>query len=267
MNTVPDYHMHTPLCKHAVGTPVEYARYAAATGLAEICFTDHAPAPDGFDAECRMTLDQYPEYRTAVAGAAQTPGLRVLCGIEADYYAGAADFLRDWLAAQSFDLVLGSVHYIHDWAFDDEKKAAQWDRADLAATWETYFRLVAQMADTRLYDVVGHLDLPKKFGHRISDSLLLELAQPALDRIAEADMAIELNTGGLRKPVQEIYPAPPLLARACERDIPISFGSDAHAPQQVGSGFDRAIALARRAGYTCRSSFRQRVRTLVPLPD
>jgi histidinol-phosphatase (PHP family) len=87
-----------------------------------------------------------------------------------------------------------------------------------------------------------------------------------LDRIAAAGMAVELNTGGLRKPVAEIYPSPLLLSLIRERDIRICFGSDAHEPGQVGMDFDKALMLAREIGYTEFVRFRNRKMISTPLP-
>lgn len=265
MNYPPDIHMHTPLCKHALGRPLEYVRVAALKGIPEICFTDHAPAPGGYDPDSRMSLEQFPDYQAMVEEAVRAGSVTVRFGIEADYYADSAAFLETWLDQQTFDLVLGSVHCLGDWGFDNEKYIDTWKRADVVSVWRDYFSLIGELADTRLYDVVGHVDLPKKFGYRVPDLVLKELAQPALDKIAAAGMAIELNTAGLRKPVREIYPSRLLLELAYDRDIPIAFGSDAHTPGDVGADFDQAIALARAVGYTRSARYRQRRRTLVPL--
>ena len=50
-----------------------------------------------------------------------------------------------------------------------------------------------------------------------------------------------------------------------EREIPITFGSDSHNPDQLGRHFEMAIDLARAAGYTHRAAFRRRKKTLVPI--
>ena len=263
-----DYHMHTVLCKHAKGTVAEYAGEASGKCLPEICFTDHAPAPDGYDPANRMMLNEFPAYVKSVGECRDSAKTPVLFGIEGDYYeeAGCLDFLRKWLPAQRFDLVLGSVHYIRGWGFDNPAERATWDSVDVVQSWREYFQLVIGLADTRLFDVVAHLDLPKKFGYRPRDKALKEMAQPALDRIAAAGMGIELNTSGLRWPVREIYPSPLLLELAREREIPICFGSDAHTPQDVGYAFDQALALAKEAGYKQCARFRGRQKQLVPLP-
>jgi histidinol-phosphatase (PHP family) len=176
------------------------------------------------------------------------------------------EFLLEWLPRQKFDVILGSVHYISDWPFDNPDHASSWDSVNPADAWRQYFNLLGRLADTRAFDVVGHIDLPKKFGHRIPDALLKEIAGPALDRLAEAGMAIELNTSGLRRPAMEIYPSLFLLSMARERDIPILFGSDSHLPEHVGYEFDRAVTLARESGYTHYAFYRDRRRTMVPLP-
>jgi len=263
---LPDYHLHTSLCKHAEGSPREYRNAARARGISEICFTDHCPAPDGYDPEHRMSIHDFPEYRRSILELQGRDDPLVLFGIEADYYDGCERFLEDWLPFQSFDLVLGSVHYIDNWGFDNPDDRHVWDSVDINDTWRGYFRLIERLADSRLFDTVGHLDIPKKFNHRPSDRALREMAAPALDRVAEAGMGIEINASGLRKPVGEIYPSETLLSLARDRDIPICFGSDAHRPSDVGADLDAALDLARSVGYTHAFRIRQRKKRLVPLP-
>jgi len=260
-----DYHLHTPLCKHAVGTPAEFHAAAAARGIPEICFTDHVPTPDGYDARHRMTLSDFPAYQALITALQdrETPSVRL--GIEGDYYEGCEPFLREWLPAQPFDLVLGSVHYLDDWGFDSPDQRARWDTADVPAVWRHYFQQVTRLAQSRLFDVVGHFDLPKKFGHRIDETNLKRWAVPALDALAQAGMGIEINTSGFRRPVREQYPAALLLTLARERQIPLCFGSDAHQPDEVGHAFETAVALARQAGFTQTARYARRRATLVPL--
>jgi len=261
-----DYHMHTALCKHAQGTVSEYAEEASRKGLPEICFTDHAPAPDGYDPTNRMVLSEFPAYVKNVAECRDSATLPILFGIEGDYYESGVEFLRTWLPGQKLDLVIGSVHYIRDWGFDNPAERATWDSVDVTQAWREYFQLVTRLADTGLFDVVAHLDLPKKFGYRPRDKAVKEMAQPTLDRIAAAGMGIELNTSGLRRPVKEIYPSPLILELAREREIPICFGSDSHTPQDVGYAFDEALKLAKGAGYKQCLRFRGRQKQLVALP-
>ena len=262
-NLPPDYHTHTSLCKHAEGQPSDYLAAALRKGLREIAVTDHGPTPHDYDSEHRMEMDQFGIYKNWVNVARIEDDCMVLFGVEADYFEGCKPFMSKWLSQYPFDLVLGSVHYLGPSDMDD---LSIWESSDVNAVWRRYFDLVGEMADTKLYDVVTHFDLPKRGGDRPRDRDLPDLVMPALDKIALAGMAIEINTSGLRHPVDEMYPAPQILAWACEREIDITFGSDAHTPENVASNFDRAVALAREAGYTHSVRFRGRRRKKAPLP-
>ncbi len=263
---VPDTHIHTPLCRHAEGAPADYRAAARRAGIPEIAFTDHLPNPDGYDPGNRMLPAHWPDYLELVREqqTPDPPGVRL--GTESDYYEGCEESLRAYLAATPFDLVLGSVHHIRDWGFDNPGERQVWDSVDVTGAWKEYFALLGRLADQRLVDVIGHLDLPKKFGHRPPDRAVKEMAQPTLDRIAAAGLAIEINSSGLRRPVAEIYPSPLLLELAHEREIPICFGSDAHRPEEVGYRFQDSIALARAAGYRQAVRFARRQKIAYPLP-
>lgn len=250
----PDYHTHTVLCKHAVGSTEEYRQKAREIGLAELCFTDHCPEPSGYDARHRMTLDELPQYYDLIRPLQDGGVPPVLAGLEADYFPGCESFLSSFLPAQPLDLVMGSVHYIKDWGFDDPHYLKTWESADLKGVWREYFKLIRQLVDTRLFDVISHFDLPKKFGHRLRDADMKEFVQPVLDHIARSGMAIEINTSGWRRQVAEAYPSPLILSLAAEREIPLTFGSDAHAPDEIGCQFKEAVALARDTG--CMNSLR-----------
>lgn len=259
-----DYHIHTFLCRHAEGDPSEYLEKARKEQLPQICYTDHAPVPDGYDSKHRMEMSQFPAYVKLVSEVSGDDDPPVLFGIEADYYDGCQEHLG-WLREHNFDLVIGSIHYIREWGFDNPEQRSVWDSVDVTDAWREYFKLVGDLAETGMFDVVGHMDLPKKFGYRPHDRDLKEMAMPILDRIASAGMGIEINTSGLHKPVKEIYPSPLLLELACEREIPICFGSDAHRPQEVGFAFADAAEVASAAGYTQCLRLRRREKELAPL--
>jgi histidinol-phosphatase (PHP family) len=265
--SLPDYHLHTALCRHADGEVADYRKFAKRQGLQEVCFTDHGPNPDGYNPTFRMELDQFSTYRRMVKSQQDVDAPIVLFGIEVDYYEGCEKFLLKWIPTQGFDLVLGSVHYIDGWGFHDAEYKHIWDAVDVAATWRKYFSLVDKLVNMRLCDAISHLDLPKTFRRRPSDRMLREMVQPVLDGISSAGMGIEINTRGLRKPVGEIYPSPLILSMAQEREIPICFGSDAHKPENVGSGFEAALELAREVGYTSYFRIEKRMKKNVSLPE
>ena len=261
-----DYHMHTPLCKHATGAPELYRQTAATEGVRELAFTDHAPDPSGFDSKYRMDSAQFDEYRRLITPLQDGRTPPVLFGIEADYYPGVVPYLADWLPRGNFDLIMGSVHYLGEWGFDNPDLRHKWNEVDIKGAWKTYMNLMVELTGTGLFDIIGHFDLPKKFGHRLRDRDLKEMVQPVLDSVMKSGLAIEINTAGWRKEVAEAYPSPLILSLACERGIPICFGSDSHEPAHVGYRFDDAVRLAREVGYTHSLVFRQRNPESVPLP-
>jgi histidinol-phosphatase (PHP family) len=246
-----DYHMHTPLCRHAVGEPVEYARHALEIGLKEIGFTDHSPMErDDFD-DWRMLDRQLDEYVAKVRLAQQTfPALTIRLGLEVDYLPGQEGWIRQLAARHPWDYFIGSVHYVSDsWDIDNPAKLPEWRKRDAFEVWSAYFKRLAQAAKSGLFQIIGHADLPKKFGIRPAQDCR-PLYEDFIRAVSEAGCAIELNTAGLRKDCREIYPCPELLQLARRHDVPITFGSDAHAPAEVGMNFTEAVALARSVGYT-----------------
>lgn len=260
-----DYHLHTKMCGHASGTPEAYLMAAQKMGLSEIGFAEHLPLyflpPDKPLAGYAMLLDQLPIYINAVRRLQKKhEAPRVKLGIEADFVPGHQDKLRKLLAAYPFDYVLGSVHFIDGWSFDNQEEIAQYRSRDLEELYERYFVLLQQAALTGLFDIMAHPDLIKKFNF-IPKHSLTSLYQKTVQVFKEAGVCLEVNTAGLRYPVQEIYPAKEFLTLAFQCDLSVTLGSDAHHPAQVGAGFSQAIRLLKEVGYKEITLFSQRKRS------
>jgi len=266
-----DYHTHTTLCKHASGEPHEYVEHAIAAGLSEFGIADHCPIPAGYDTRHRMDIAQMPEYRAAYESLAEkySDKIKLRYGIEADYVPGKMDELAKFLRENKFDYVLGSIHFIGDFAFDDPECLAEWKRKGRPdMVWTRYSELMADLVETGLFDILSHFDLPKKFGFYPADmKSFLGRIGDVLDLAARRGMAIEINSSGLRKTVREIYPSPAILKIAREKGLPITLGSDAHSPDEVAANYREAVELALSAGYreiTCYSA--RKISRTVPLP-
>jgi histidinol-phosphatase (PHP family) len=245
-----DSHMHTPLCKHAVGTPAEYVQAARRAGLLGIVVTDHSPMPAWFDPQVRMELEELPFYHATLERVrAEASDFYVGIGLEADFHPGTEYFVQRLLAQYDYDYVIGSVHYIGAWPFDNPRYMAEFEERDLREVYRAYFKLVAQAARTGLFHAIGHLDLPKVMGYRPPQGYA-DLAEEALEVIAGEGLALDVNTAGWRKKAAEIYPSPELLARARALGIPVVLGSDAHRPEDVAHRFADAVQILRAAGYT-----------------
>jgi histidinol-phosphatase (PHP family) len=254
--------MHTPLCRHATGQPAEYAARAVAVGLTEIGFSDHSPMRrDDFD-NWRMRFDQLDEYVESVRRVQKDcAGLVIKLALEVDYLPGHEEWIRELAARHPWDYLIGSVHYVSDsWAVDNPESIANWKDRDPYEVWSIYFDRLAQAADSQLFEIIAHADLPKKFKIYPQQDCA-PLFNRFLETAQKKNVAIELNTAGLRKECREIYPSRAFLQLAAQRKIPITFGSDAHAPSEVGSAFAEAVALARSVGYTYSCQFTQRQRS------
>ena len=254
----PDLHMHTPLCRHATGEPVDYARRALELGFSEIGFSDHSPMrQDDFD-DWRMRFDQLSEYVEKVRKAQKDfPQLIIRLALEIDYLPGQEEWIRELARLHPWDYFIGSVHYVSDsWAIDNPHKLSEWKNRDTMEVWSIYFERLTMAAESGLFEIIGHADLPKKFGHRPTGD-----CTPMFERFLKAakahNCALDVNTAGLRKDCKEIYPSREFLNLAFKRGIPITFGSDAHAPEEVGMNFNEALKLARGVGYTSCLSFNQ----------
>jgi histidinol-phosphatase (PHP family) len=262
----PDYHMHTPACRHATGEPAEYAAHARSIGLTEIGFSDHSPMRrDDFD-NWRMRFDQLDEYVEKVRQVQKdSKDMVVKLALEVDYLPGHEDWIAELAARHPWDYFIGSVHYVSEsWAIDNPEHLSKWRESDPFEVWALYFERLTQAANSGLFEIMGHADLPKKFNIRPKQDCT-GLFSRFLDAVKNKNIAVELNTAGLRKDCREIYPSRAFLEIAAQKKVPITFGSDAHAPSEVGSAFAEALALARDVGYTHSCYFSQRRRTELPL--
>lgn len=259
MNLPADYHTHTPLCRHATGEPAQYAARAVALGLTELGFSDHSPMRrDDFD-DWRMRFDQLDEYVEKVRQTQKNfPSLTLRLALEVDYLPGQEEWIRELAARHPWDYFIGSVHYCSGgWDIDNPKNLGRWRERDAFAVWSEYFDWLTQAAASGLFEIIGHADLPKKFGFRPTQDCT-PLYQRFLGVAAQRGVAIELNTAGLRKDCQEIYPNRQILEMAHEQGVAITFGSDAHAPGEVGMDFAVAVEMARGVGFTQTMRFEQR---------
>ncbi len=270
-----DLHVHTWRCRHATGTAGEYVLAAAAAGIRTLCFTEHLPLAPALAAAVpgaesyAMPADEFGAYLADVAEAAAPGaglGVEVLCGIEADLVAPAVEHARDMVGRHRFDVVLGSVHFIDGWAFDDPGRQEGYAAWDTLALWERYFADLVAAARTGIADVMAHVDLVKKFCHRPETGLEGLYAEVAAE-LARTGVAVEVNTGGLRKPCREIYPGPDMLAALASAGVPVTIGTDAHAPVEVGAGLPEALTALRAVGYRSVLVFRDRVAEEVSLDE
>jgi len=266
MTYLPDYHIHTPFCGHAGGQMEDYVLAARELGLPEMGFADHLPLFHIEDTTLAMPQSDLPLYIDEVRRLQEKHAdYPVRLGIDADYISTHLEEVAAALARYQFDYIYGSVHFIGGWGFDQSRFKFEFERRDIDEVYEIYFGLVMDAARSGLFDVMTHIDVVKKYGHRPRKDMK-PLYHEVAATLAKSNVALELNASGLSRPVAEIYPSLEILKIMNEHRVPITFGSDAHKPSQVGRNFDRLLELAQDAGYTDYVGFAGRERIPRPLP-
>ncbi len=275
-----DYHIHLENGPLTVEWIRKFWDQAQARGISEIGITEHchkfrewAPVfhhlqegPNSYSymrewlaRDFQSSLSDY----VRVLQEARESGIPIKIGIEADFFPEKETQIHDLLTAYPFDFVLGSVHTIGMWGFDYDPDCG-WEGRDIDQAYHDYYAILAQAASSGLFDTLSHFDVIKVFGHRAVESMEADV-DAVLKAARGSGVCIEVSTAGLRKPAKEMYPAEWILSRAAERQIPITFASDAHRPEEVGQDWEKAIILARRCGYreyrvfAARESYAQKI--------
>lgn len=252
-----DLHNHTILSNHSTGTSEEYVLKAIDLGIDIYGFTDHAPM-NGFDNEYRIAENKIDYYENEILHLKDKykNDIEILLGYEADYMP-QKKYLMDRILNANVDYLIGSVHFLNGWGFDNPAYIKEYKNKDIDKIWVDYFEAIKQMAKTNYFNIVGHMDLIKVFNFLPKKDIKL-MALDALKEIKKSNMILEINTSGLRKPIKEIYPSKLLLELAFELDIQITFSSDAHKISDIGFKYEEAVQLAKDVGYTKCISFRRK---------
>jgi len=269
-----DYHVHlrpdeedTTAAQYF--TPANAERYreaAAECGIEELGASEHVHrfvqaldvwthpwwrhnASDDIDAYCEFVREE--------------TDLRL--GIEADFIPGREDKMATLLDAREWDYVVGSVHFLGDAAVD--MRGSDWDiwqSTDPEKVWRRYFETLGEAARTGMFDILAHPDLVKVWGKGapFPEGDLRRFYDRAMDGIAESDVAIEVSTAGLRKPVGEVYPARAFLEMCLEAGRPVALSSDAHVPEELGHGYEPTLEWLSELGVSELAVFERRSRRL-----
>ncbi len=247
-----------------------YLEAARANGIEDIGFSEHVyrfrQSLDVWDhpfwrENAIDDLDGYCEFLLGMKAS----GKPVKLGLEVDWISGKRDELASIIDGYPWDYVLGSVHFLGEHAVDYKHPDYDiWAERDAEEVWSLYFGALGEAAASGLFDILSHPDLVKIWG-RLPDGDLRRFYEPALEKIAGADIAVEVSTAGLRKPVGEIYPSMSLLKMFVEAGKPIVLSSDAHRPEDIGFRYDLAVDYLREAGVDDIAVFDKRKRSMMPL--
>ncbi|MBE3594046.1 MAG: histidinol-phosphatase [Candidatus Carbobacillus altaicus] len=267
-----DYHVHL---QESRGLTLDwlkvYVETAQEKGIDELGISEHAYFFDETAgilthpwAEARRTL-RFADYMKLYEEA-RGQGMNVKLGIEMDYIPGKEKFIRQFIERYPFDYVIGSVHWVGEFGIDLLIYREEYKKWDLKKLYRAYFDQVIQLAQSGLFQFVGHIDLIKIFGYRPDDEAFLDaLYNEVVEVLAKTGTIIELSTAGWRKPVEEQYPSRAFLEKCFAAGVGIVLSSDAHTPEHLGYRYDDAVRLAWDIGYREVHVLEKRKATPVPL--
>ncbi len=265
-----DYHMHLERGAQTVSYIELFMAKAAGVGIIEIGVTEHLYR---FREARNILWDDYVASRSvntvgshvSLIERAREAGIPVKLGIEADYVPGKEREIERVLKMFPLDYAIGSVHWLDGWAFDLNPR--DWEGRSVEAVYRKYYETLGRAAESGLFDVIGHPGNIAYFGHRAPASLLFDLEEEFLSRVARLPVALEINSGGLIRPAKELFPRPDMARRIAERGIPVTTGSDAHRPEDVGNDFPNLYRQMREWGFREVLTFerRQRLPRAIPL--
>ncbi|MFQ5832626.1 MAG: histidinol-phosphatase [Candidatus Thorarchaeota archaeon] len=271
-----DYHLHPSYSFDAVGSVREFCEIAVEKGLQEICFTTHLDADPERD-DCFVRLGEnkvsiyssgwLDDYESSIRAAAETfteQNLKVRLGIEVDLYPGVAEDLPESFHSTDFDLVVGSVHLIDHKALSLQEEALEiFRKYSIEELGLSYYTLITDSLDTGLYDVIGHMDIYRRYGEAYYGEEIHELWKPHIreltDKMKAQGVGFEVNTSSWRKGLPEPMPSESLTKALVGRGIEtVTVGSDAHDPTDVGFGVARAREMLMHCGLKAISTFDHR---------
>ena len=253
-----DYHMHTVL-SDGRNSYEEMVLAAIEKGLDEIGFSDHVCLKP---VEWAINMIDIPVMTTQILELKEkySHRIHVRYGIELDYFPGIEHELKELIGSIPLDFVIGSVHFIDDWNFDSDKSLyGKWSNDKL---YEMYFGLVQKAAASGLFDVIGHLDIIKKFCV-YPETDQTRLLEETVQIIRDSQAVVELNTGGLDRPCAEMTPGRFLLEMCHRLGVPVTLSSDAHHVSQIARHYETALDLLRNVGYGEIVMFQNRKRRML----
>jgi histidinol-phosphatase (PHP family) len=262
-----DYHLHSTCSVDGISTIAQYCRRAAEQGFIEIGFCEHAD----FDSrDPGYGFFDYALFRRQIEAQRQRYGdsLAIRAAVEITYQTSLEEEIREFLRGKELDYVIGSVHLVEggrEWAMISEEGKCEgyFAQRSVCEAYQPYFAEVRRAVESGLFDLIGHLDLAKRYGVRYYGPFDLSLfaadVRQILKLAVEREVGLEINTSGLRQAPHETYPGLEVLRwyRKLGGRI-LTIGSDAHLAKDLGKGVSDALDLAREAGFEAITLFEKR---------
>lgn len=282
-----DWHTHNELCRHAEGKIEDYIKKAIELKLDLIGISDHFPYEYLENSsllikevpyqEYSMRLNEIDSYLSSIEKLKikYNNEIQIRKAFEIDYFRSQEEILKKYFKniSDKLDYILGSVHILHGksrlFAFDDRRFLSMYrEYESIDIIYLEYYQKLQDMINSKEFnfDILSHFDLPKKYNKRANNKeLVMNEAIKTLELAKRADLTIEINTGGLRKDINEQYPSEEIIKEMFNLDISVLLGSDAHHPNDLGYEFNIMIKLLKKIGYNQLAHFNKRKREFIEI--
>lgn len=235
-----DYHNHTTRCHHATGTMEAYVERALELGLSEFGFSEHSPWMIEERARRKTLawdeLDAYVDDVKRMQAQYKGDDFKIRLGMEMDYLPLRLEQARPVIEGYNWDYLIASVHHLGLFCLPSKDGSVYYDQHAIEDIADLYYELTGQMIDQRFGDVIGHLDVIKKYGHA-PEGGFLRWVEPLIPRILKSEMVVEINTSGLDHGGAAQYPDWEIIEALHQSGVPLMVNSDSHAPEHVGRHF------------------------------
>lgn len=234
--------------------------------VSELGISDHfCVFPDGSTRPWSMDPSKIDEYLSELCSYQNGHWPFVRIGLEIDWFTDHRSIACPFIEELELDFRIGSLHHVDESPFDDcfSPDRSEEERLEM---WRKYWTLERNMAESGLFDMVAHIDLPKRLGFFPEKELEKEINE-ALDAFAANNVVVELNTAGYSLPCREAYASPSILEKCRKRDISVTLSADGHEPERIHYQFERGLSVLKEAGFGKIARFRKREISFEPIEE
>lgn len=256
-----DYHIHTQYCNHARASIEDYVKESIKKGFLEILFLDHLTLCEQ-DFKNSMTPKEVPLYFYSIKNAAKRykDKITVKCGLEVDFHPDFFSQTKKICEKFDFDMIGASVHFTKGFNIVSRRSLKDYKDIPHEEIFDAYLTNLEKMLEFNFFDTLCHIDVISKFDKQINmkNRSILKRIQKIIDKIAQKNLCVEVNTSGFNHPVKRQYPDIEILKLCHKKEICIVPSSDAHSPKEIGRDFDKALLVIKEAGFNKITRFSKR---------
>ena len=237
MKYISNLHTHTTYCD-GKNTVEENIQYAIDKELISLGFSGHSHF---YIDDTSMSEENTIKYLENIKKAKYIykDKIQVYLGIEGDYY---SNLNKDTDKEMGLDYRIGSVHYIDDgnnsyFPIDMSRESFNETIRHFCNIKEVIFRYydnVIKMIETQKPDIIGHLDLVRKYNlnkeyFTEEEDWYTKKVDEVIEVIAKNGNIVEVNTKIMNKNnLDAHYPNKNTIRKLLNKNIPLTINSDAH---------------------------------------